>query len=888
MKRFGFRKIFSLFLILMAAFTLAACTEAEGLQGPAGPQGEQGEVGPEGPQGEQGEVGPEGPAGSNGTPGQQGTAGTNGADGLSAYEIYLAHYPGYTGTESEWIKELATDSLLVEATLNFIDGSTETFEFLKGQMIGESPYVLDWYLDDTFETSAGSTYITADLDLFIAAGTIVDTAVANDFTVLVDVVLAAELDGALSSEGPFTVFAPVDQAFVDLITALNIEASELLSYSFLADILLYHVVAGEVFAADVLAAAPFTATTLGGQEIEITVVDGNVFVNDAQVVLADVPSTNGVIHVINSVLVPELDIVDTAILNQFDVLVSAVAEAELVDALRGDGPFTVFAPTDQAFVNLLTELDITAEQLLADPGLANTLLFHVVEGSVFAEDVLAAAPFYAETLNGDFLYIEVIEGSVFVNGAEVVLADVSATNGVIHVINSVILPYDNITEIASANPDFETLVAALVEAELAAALEGEGPFTVFAPTDDAFQALLAELEITAEQLLANPELANILLFHVVPGEFFASDVIAAAPFYVETLNGDYLYIEVVDGQVLVNGATVILPNVLASNGIIHAIDSVILPYDNITEIASANPDFETLVAALVEAELAAALEGEGPFTVFAPTDDAFQALLAELEITAEQLLANPDLANILLFHVVPGEFFASDVIAAAPFYVETLNGDYLYIEVVDGQVLVNGATVILPYVLASNGIIHAINSVVLPQNGTVYSTDFGTSSSTGYNTTDNLDGTFGRFVTLNEQEVNLYNSQITTSSSTLLSGQGAFAVLGVGRSGNDAYIGFDFGSTSISLISFDITWWSASDANNASSLETFEVQVWDETLEAFVTIASLLDLLDPTSLTQVVVDLEGASYFRIFASASITSNNIRLVIDSLEVLSPLV
>ncbi|PKK93091.1 MAG: hypothetical protein CVV61_06410, partial [Tenericutes bacterium HGW-Tenericutes-6] len=593
-------------------------------------------------------------------------------------------------------------------------------------------------------------YITSDLDLFIAAGTIVDTAVANDFTVLVDAVLAAELDGALSSEGPFTVFAPVDQAFVDLITALNIEASELLSYSFLADILLYHVVAGEVFAADVLAAAPFTATTLGGQEIEITVVDGNVFVNDAQVVLADVPSTNGVIHVINSVLVPELDIVDTAILNQFDVLVSAVVEAELVDALRAEGPFTVFAPTDEAFTALLAELEITAEQLLANPELANILLFHVVEGAVFAEDVLAAAPFYAETLNGDFLYIEVIEGSVFVNGAEVVLADVSATNGVIHVINSVILPYDNITEIASANSDFETLVAALVEAELAEALEGEGPFTVFAPTDDAFQALLAELEITAEQLLANPELVNILLFHVVPGEFFASDVIAAAPFYVETLNGDYLYIEVVDGQVLVNGATVILPNVLASNGIIHA-----------------------------------------------------------------------------------------------------------------------------------------INSVVLPQNGTVYSTDFGTSSSTGYNTTDNLDGTFGRFVTLNEQEVNLYNSQITTSSSTLLSGQGAFAVLGVGRSGNDAYIGFDFGSTSISLISFDITWWSASDANNASSLETFEVQVWDETLEAFVTVASLLDLLDPTSLTQVVVDLEGASYFRIFASASITSSNIRIVVDSLEVLSPL-
>src|SRR5690606_32873292 len=126
-------------------------------------------------------------------------------------------------------------------------------------------------------------------------------------------------------------------------------------------------------------------------------------------------------------------------------------------------------------------------------------------------------------------------------------------------------------------------------------------------------------------------------------------------------------------------------------------------------------------------------------------------------------------------------------------------------------------------------------------------TNFGTSQSTGYNTTDNLDGTFGRFVSLNDFNVNLYNAQIATSSSTLLASQGAFAVLGVGRNGLDAYIGFDFGAETLSLISFDLTWWSAADSNNLSSLETFEVQVWDETEEMFVTVANLVGLLDATS-----------------------------------------
>ncbi len=272
-----FKKILLVFTLLLAAVVLIACSDAEGTTDLQGPQG---------------------------NPGMPGTPGTPGTDGLSAYETYLYYFPGYEGSESEWIIELSLGTLSVEGTLVFVDGTTETFNFLKGQTFGSSPYVLDWYLDDAFENLADEAVITEDTELYIAAGTIVDTAVLNDFDILVAAVLEAELDGALSSEGPFTVFAPIDEAFTDLLTTLNIEASELLSYTFLSDILLYHVLPGEFLAADVVEAAPFEVETLCGQMLSITVEEGKVFVNGATVTLPNIIASNGIIHVIDAVIVP--------------------------------------------------------------------------------------------------------------------------------------------------------------------------------------------------------------------------------------------------------------------------------------------------------------------------------------------------------------------------------------------------------------------------------------------------------------------------------------------------------------------------------------------------------------------------------------------------------
>ncbi len=276
----------------------------------------------------------------------------------------------------------------------------------------------------------------------MGVGDIVDTAIdAPGFETLVAAVLAADLEDALRGAGPFTVFAPTDEAFEDVPEALF--EYLLANPDKLAEVLLYHVVPDRIWAADAIAVAPASLNTLQGDAIDVTTVVGEVFINDdAKVVFPDVGASNGVIHVIDMVLIPPSlevdDIVDTAVAGGFDTLVTAVLAADLEDALRGAGPFTVFAPTDDAFADL-PEGDL--DDLLDDPDeLAEILKYHVVAGYYTAADALDEAPVFLETLQGDFVEITVINGGVFVNGVEVSAADIRASNGIIHVIDAVLIP----------------------------------------------------------------------------------------------------------------------------------------------------------------------------------------------------------------------------------------------------------------------------------------------------------------------------------------------------------------------------------------------------------------------------------------------------------------
>ncbi len=269
------------------------------------------------------------------------------------------------------------------------------------------------------------------------------------------------------------------------------------------------------------------------------------------------------------------DIVDTAVkAGKFTTLVAAVQAAGLVDALKGEGPFTVFAPDDAAFGKLA---DGTVASLLKPENRAQLvaiLTHHVVPGRLMASDVTRMDG--AVTLGGQKIDFAA-EGGVRIDGAKVLAADITTSNGVIHVIDSVILPTsDSIVDLASSAGTFNTLLAAAKAAGLAEVLATGGPFTVFAPTDEAFAALP---EGTVAALLQNPEqLAAILKYHVVNGRAYAADAVKAGR--VATLQGGEIVFSIRNGRLAVDGATIIASDLDASNGVVHVIDKVILPTSN--------------------------------------------------------------------------------------------------------------------------------------------------------------------------------------------------------------------------------------------------------------------------------------------------------------------
>jgi transforming growth factor-beta-induced protein len=282
-------------------------------------------------------------------------------------------------------------------------------------------------------------------------------------------------------------------------------------------------------------------------------------------------------------------IVDIAASDErFSTLVSAVTAAGLVDTLKGEGPFTVFAPTNDAFAALPAG---TLDSLLKPEGkqqLTDILLYHVVPGKVMAADVAALNGKMADTaLEGKQIAIKTDMGNVYLNDdVKVVTTDIEAANGVIHVIDAVLLPpteeasasmdKSDIVDTAVADGRFKTLVAAVQAAGLVDTLKGEGPFTVFAPTDDAFAALPAGTLDTLLKPENKQQLIDILTYHVVAGKVMASDVTGLDK--AATVLGKDINIKVEDGKVILNDKVqVILTDIETSNGVIHVIDGVLLP-----------------------------------------------------------------------------------------------------------------------------------------------------------------------------------------------------------------------------------------------------------------------------------------------------------------------
>jgi uncharacterized surface protein with fasciclin (FAS1) repeats len=281
-------------------------------------------------------------------------------------------------------------------------------------------------------------------------------------------------------------------------------------------------------------------------------------------------------------------------------------------------------------------------------------------------------------------------------------------------------PTQNVVQLAQGNPDLSILVEAVVAADLAGTLSGSGPFTVFAPTNAAFAALLGELGVTKAQLLADkPLLTAVLQYHVLGAQVLKAQIplgkaitpLAGGIFKIDASGADVV---ITDGRN--RTAKIVATDVAATNGVVHVIDRVILPADkNIVQTAQALPDFSILVEAVVAAGLAPTLSGAGPFTVFAPTNAAFAALLGELGVTKDQLLADTSLLTaVLTYHVIGARVLKADVVPGVQ--PATVQGQTFSISptlsITDRRS--RTSNIVATDVITSNGIIHVIDHVILP------------------------------------------------------------------------------------------------------------------------------------------------------------------------------
>ena len=405
--------------------------------------------------------------------------------------------------------------------------------------------------------------------------TVTDVAIDNGFSTLVTAVVTAELLPALTNPlANYTVFAPTNTAFDNLATALNTTVSGLLALPNLADILTYHVLGTEV---------PSTAVTNGAivQPLSTTntlkltaTTSGDVFVNQAQVTSVDINADNGIVHVLNAVVLPVETVADVAIDNGFSTLVTAVVTAELLPALTNPlANYTVFAPTNEAFTDLADALGTSVNGLLALPNLADILTYHVLGTEVPSSAVTNGAIVQPLSTTNTLKLTATIDGDVFVNQAQVTAVDINADNGIVHVLDAVVLPIETVVDVAIDN-GFSTLATAVSTAELLPVLTDPfSEFTVFAPTNAAFEDLATSLSTTVNGLLELPNLADILTYHVVGGAVLSTQLTAGP---VATVNGEDIIVSLTNG-VQINDATVTLADVPADNGVVHVIDGVLLP-----------------------------------------------------------------------------------------------------------------------------------------------------------------------------------------------------------------------------------------------------------------------------------------------------------------------
>ena len=533
--------------------------------------------------------------------------------------------------------------------------------------------------------------------------------------------LAAAVDaaGLAGSDSPLrnsalTLFAPTNGAF----EGINVDAltgnADILSRT-----LNYHVITGQRIGSGALPSGESPATLEGGT-INIDLSGDVPTLNGIPVSTTDLRTENGVVHLIDGVLLQRLDIVQRAtVTSALSTLASAVGASSALSAsdspLRNDNPATVFAPVNSAFG------DVDVDELVDDGELLNEVLtYHALSGAVMAGD-LENGP--VQTLEGGSVAVNVTDTSVTVDDVPVTTTDIRTRNGVVHLVDDVLLRGVDAVDRTVLTSALSTTQAAIEAAGLDGAnspLRGDGPLTIFAPLNSGFDGL------EVDELAGRPNLTGrILQYHAISGRRIeAADLSNGET--PQTLEGGTITVEGVGvdtAAVTLNGVPVSVTDIQTENAVIHLIDGVLLQRINAVERASITANFSVLQELVGEAGLASALSGPGPdgedgLTVFAPTNDALLAALdanGNGEIGVGELPSDSELQSLLEYHVLDDVFFASDV-PMMETALPTLEGSDVTV-VRDGNAVTlnpnaEASGVVAPNVEVSNGVIHGIDTVL--------------------------------------------------------------------------------------------------------------------------------------------------------------------------------
>jgi len=576
--------------------------------------------------------------------------------------------------------------------------------------------------------------------------TIADFVASNeDYSSLAAALEATGLTATLDGETEYTVFAPNNTAFSAFLSDNGFANLSDVPVEVLTKILLNHVVTG-VNTSGELSTGYITSLSVGDSAPEnlslfINTSSGVVVNGTSTVTQADILRDNGVIHAVNSVIgIP--NVTTQALANpEFSILVDALIAASdsninYVELLSGNAasPFTVFAPTNDAFASLLTVLGLNSLNDIPQELLQIVLNYHVIAGAnVRAENLTNGQT--ATTFQGENITFDLTGGAKIIDAtgapSNIIVTNVQTNNGVVHAIDKVLLPQEaidivdpTITGLAMMTPDLSVLAEALQITGLDTVLnDRNAEFTVFAPTNAAFETFLNGASLNDIPVSA---LTQVILNHALTGIAFSTDLTTSYTTTLATFNNTEnnlsLYINTDSGFTLNGISSVTTADILAANGVVHIVDAVIdLP--TVVTFAVADPTFSNLVAALTRPDQPDYLgtlttsvgTSPAPFTVFAPTNAAFSDLLVELGFGSLGDIPGPTLTATLNLHVIAEANVRAEDLVTGP--VTTLGG---VININAGNATITDANgrvsnIIVVNVQAANGVVHAIDKVILPE-----------------------------------------------------------------------------------------------------------------------------------------------------------------------------